>query len=98
MGYAVDRADRIGTAGKQTAAFLQGVYGKTIGGTTKAVLVNGAGRLGTAPAPAAPLGSQSKTLGRLRDRVHQQCVELRQQQRTFTRQIQRLREQMQNGG
>ena len=96
---------RIGTAGNQTAAFLQGVYGKTIGGTTKAVVVNGSGRLGTAPAPAAPaLKSQNKTLGRLRDNLReqraenrQQSAELRQQQRTFTHQIQRLREQVRSG-
>jgi FtsZ-binding cell division protein ZapB len=69
------------------------------------VVVNGGGRLGTAPAVAAPLKSQNKTLGRLRaenrrqsDRLHQQSVELRRQQRTFTSQIQRLRAQMQNGG
>jgi hypothetical protein len=73
---------------------LAGVYGKTAGGTTKAVVVNNNGRLGTAPAPAAPLKSQTKTLGRLRDKVHQQSAELRQQGAA----IQRLREQMQNGG
>jgi hypothetical protein len=89
---------RIGTAAKQTKAFLAGVYGKTVGGTSKAVVVNASGRLGTAPAPAAPLKGESQTLDRLRDKVHQQSVEIRNQQRTFTREIRRLREQMQNGG
>jgi hypothetical protein len=89
---------RIGTAAKQTKAFLAGVYGKTVGATSKAVVVNANGRLGTAPAPAAPLKGESQTLDRLRDKVHQQSVELRNQQRTFTREIRRLREQMQNGG
>jgi hypothetical protein len=58
-------------------------------------------RLGTAPAPAAPLKSQSKTLSRLRaenrhqsDRLHQQGVELRQQGAA----IQRLRKQVEGGG
>ena len=71
---------RIGTAGKQSATFLQGVYGKTVGGPTKAVVVNGSGRLGTAPAPAAPaLRSQSKTL--LRDRVRQLASEVHRLQK-----------------
>jgi hypothetical protein len=85
---------RIGTLNKQTAAFLRGVYGKSVGATSKAVVVNPNGKLGTAPAPAAPLKSQSKTLGRLRDKVHQQNAELRHQGAA----IQRLRQQMQNGG
>lgn len=97
---------RIGTLNRQTAAFLQGVYGKAVGATSKAVVVNSNGKLGTAPAPAAPaLKCQSKTLDRLRaqnrrqsEKLHQQSVELGQQQRTFTRQIQRLRQQMRNGG
>jgi hypothetical protein len=70
---------RIGTA-TQARAFLQGVYGKTIGGPTQGVVVNSAGRLGTAPAPAAPaLKSQSKTLGRLRDNLREQRAENRRQ-------------------
>ena len=99
---------RIGTLNQQTSAFLEGVYGKTIGGTTKAVVVNGSGRLGTAPAPAAPLSSNSQTIHRLRAENHRQSAQLRQQraqnrqQSTELRQqdaaIQRLRQQMQNGG
>ena len=86
---------RVGRPAKQTRTFLAGVWNTTIAGPTKAVVVDAAGRLGTAPAPAAPaLRSQSKTLGRLRDKVHQQSVELRQQGAA----IQRLRKQMQNGG
>jgi hypothetical protein len=85
----------------QSRAFLAGVSGKQISGPTKAVVVNAGGRLGTAPAPAAPLKSQSKTLSRLRaenrhqsDRLHQQSVELRQQGAA----IQRLRKQVEGGG
>ena len=93
---------RIGTAGKQTAAFLQGVYGKTIGGTTKAVVVNSAGRLGTAPAPAAPaLKRQARTIGMLRDNLREQRAENRKQNAELRQQgaaIQRLGKQMQNGG
>ena len=58
---------RIGTA-SQTAAYLAGVWNKTIGGPTKAVVINKNGRLGTAPAPAAPLSGKSQTLSRLRAR------------------------------
>jgi hypothetical protein len=90
---------RIGTAGKQTAAFLQGVYAKTIGGTTKAVVVNSAGRLGTAPAPA--LKRQARAIGMLRDNLREQRAENRKQNAELRQQaaaIQRLRKQMQNGG
>jgi len=48
---------RIGTAGKQTAAFLQGVYGSSIAGPVKTVVVNASGRLGTAALAAS---AQSK--------------------------------------
>jgi hypothetical protein len=48
---------RIGTAGQQTAAFLQGVYGKTSSGGVS-VVINSAGKLGTASAASA------KTAGR----------------------------------
>ena len=61
---------RIGSAGNHTAIFLAGVWGKTIGGQTQTVIVNGQGRLGTAPAPSAPQ-SQTRTITRLRDRVAQ---------------------------
>jgi hypothetical protein len=80
----------------------------TPGGTTKAVVVNTKGRLGTAPTPAAPaLKSQSKTLGRLRDNLReqraknrQQSVELRRQRGENQQQnaaIERLRKQVQQG-
>ena len=47
-GVAADAATiRIGTNGKQTAAYLAGVYGKTVSGTAKAVIVNAGGKLGT---------------------------------------------------
>ena len=47
-GVAADAgAIRIGTNGKQTAAYLAGVYGKAVSGTTRAVIVNAGGKLGT---------------------------------------------------
>src|SRR5436190_915026 len=46
---------RIGTAAKQTAALIAGIYNTTIAGPTQAVVVNSNGRLGTAPAPASPV-------------------------------------------
>jgi hypothetical protein len=92
---------RIGTAANQSAAFLAGVWNKTISGPTKAVVVNAKGRLGTAPAPAAPLSGQSQTLNRLRaenrrqsDRLQRQSTELHQMREA----IQRLRNQVQEGG
>src|SRR5204862_442513 len=57
---------RIGTPAKQSAAFLAGVYGKAVGATSKAVVVNPNWRLATAPAPAAPPKSPPQRLGRLR--------------------------------
>ena len=84
---------RIGTA-SQTAAYLAGVWNKTAGGPTKAVVINKNGRLATAPAPAAPLQGKSQTLSRLRAQNARQSTELRQMRGA----IQRLREQVQNGG
>jgi len=69
---------RIGTAANQTATYLAGVWNKTIGGPTKAVVVNKSGRLGTAPAPAAPLTGQSQKLARLRTENQRQNDELQQ--------------------
>ena len=47
-GVAADAgAIRIGTNGNQTAAYLAGVYGKAVSGTTRAVIVNAGGKLGT---------------------------------------------------
>jgi len=84
---------RIGTAANQTAVYLAGVWNKTISGPTKALVVNSAGRLGTAPKPAAPLSAKSQTLSRLRAQNARQSTELRQMRGA----IQRLREQVQNG-
>jgi hypothetical protein len=58
------------------------------------VVVNKNGRLATSPAPAAPLRSQTRTISRLRDKLRQQSADLRQQGAA----IERLRQQMQNGG
>jgi hypothetical protein len=78
---------RIGTEATQQAAYLAGVWGTTIAAPTKAVVMNASGRLGTAPAPAAPLKAQSKMLNALTAQVKRQ-----------EREIQRLRERVQRGG
>jgi hypothetical protein len=67
---------RIGTAARQNAAYLAGVFGRTIGGPTKAVVVNKNGRLGTKPAPAAPLRDQTQAIKKLRDRVGRLATEV----------------------
>jgi len=72
---------RIGTDGKQTAAFIAGVSGVSVGGSTQPVVINAAGKLGTAPARAAGLVSSDPRL----------LDELERQQR----EIDRLREQLQ---
>ena len=56
--------------------------------------MNKDGRLATAPAPAAPLSGKSQTLSRLRAQNARQSDELRQMRGA----IQRLRQQVQNGG
>jgi hypothetical protein len=66
---------RIGTKGKQSAAYLQGVYGKTAAGGV-AVLVNSAGKLGTASAAKAqPLSVAAGR--RLLAQVKRQQAEIR---------------------
>jgi hypothetical protein len=50
---------RIGTKGKQTAAFLAGVSGASIAGPVKTVVVNASGRLGTAVAAASPQSARA---------------------------------------
>jgi hypothetical protein len=54
---------RIGTQGTQTAAYLAGVYGVTPSGTTKTVVINSSGQLGstTTPASADAAASSSQT-------------------------------------
>jgi hypothetical protein len=84
---------RIGTDGVQNAVFLAGVWNKATTGPTKAVVVNKNGRLATAPAPAAPLNASGQ-LSRLRAELKRQRAENRQQNAA----IERLRQQMQNGG
>ena len=71
---------RIGTA-FQKAAYLAGVWNKTAGGPTKAVVINKNGRLATGPAPAAPVASQVRTISRLRDRVGKLASEVQGLQR-----------------
>ncbi|HYQ11966.1 MAG TPA: hypothetical protein VEP94_00840, partial [Solirubrobacterales bacterium] len=72
---------RIGSSAKQTKTFLAGVWNKTIAGPTKAVVVDSAGRLGTGPAPAAPVKSETGTVSRLRDRVGKLATEVHRLQR-----------------
>ena len=62
---------RIGTQGTQTRAFMAGIDGTAIPGTTHQVVVNGQGQLGTstAPRPAAMLAmikQQQKEIDALR--------------------------------
>jgi hypothetical protein len=52
---------RIGSESNQDEAFLAGVYGKTTGGPTQAVVVNNSGRLETAPARPRRRPSGAKT-------------------------------------
>jgi hypothetical protein len=54
---------RIGTKGKQNAAYMAGVSGASITGPTQAVLVNASGRLGTATASSARLKRDVRPLG-----------------------------------
>ncbi len=78
---------RIGTEGKQTAVFLAGVNGASISGPTRAVVVNGKGRLGTAPSPTAKL---KHALRPLRAEVQRQRRQLRRQ----AKELRWLREQV----
>jgi hypothetical protein len=85
---------RIGTTPTQTAAYVAGVWGKTAGGPTKAVVINKNGRLATGPAPAAPVSAQAQTVGRLRAALHKQRIDNRRQDAA----IQRLQREVQAGG
>ena len=64
----------IGTQGTQTAAYVAGVYNRAISGTTKAVIVNPQGRLGTANVAGG------KEVAGLRERVRRQDRALARQQ------------------
>ena len=75
---------RIGTKGKQSAAYLQGVYGKTAAGGVP-VLINSAGKLGTASAAKAQPLSAAAGRGLV--------AQVRRQQR----EIKRLRELVRGG-
>ena len=73
---------RIGTAGKQVAAFLAGVYGVVPPGTKKTVVVNANGQLGTTTtAAAARSASSDDALAALRADNRRQGKALRRQQR-----------------
>ena len=84
---------RIGIAANQNAAYLAGVWKKTIGGPTKTVVVNKNGRLGTAPAPAAPVSAKAQTISRLRVALRQQRIDNRRQDAA----IQRLQQEVRVG-
>ena len=81
-GLAADAGKiRIGTKGKQTAAFLQGVSGKWIPGLVKAVVINASGRLGTRLLSGKlkqSAGSLSARVSRLSRAVRRQAEEIRQ--------------------
>ena len=72
---------RIGTAGKQVAAFLAGVYGVVPAGTKKTVVVNANGQLGTTTTAAARSASSDDELAALRAENRRQGKALRRQQR-----------------
>jgi hypothetical protein len=54
---------RLGTAGRQTKAFLAGVNGAAVSGPTRTVLVNSSGQLGTATASSARLKRNIRPIG-----------------------------------
>jgi hypothetical protein len=81
---------RIGTKGEQSAAYLQGVYGKTaVSGVP--VLVNSAGKLGTASAKTQPLSVAAGR--RLLADVKRQAEQIRRQ----AAELRRLRERVVGG-
>jgi hypothetical protein len=67
---------RIGTKGTQTGAFLAGVSGKSISGTTQPVLVNGQGQLGTAAAALTTKAASTSSDTKLRAHVRRQDEEI----------------------
>jgi hypothetical protein len=72
---------RIGTAGKQTAAFLAGVNGVAIPGPVKTVVINGNGQLGTAKAATATsarAGAGGDDVRALRKKIDDQAAQLRE--------------------
>ncbi len=83
---------RIGTNGQQTATFIAAISGTTPSGPTEPVIINAAGKLGTASATKAA-GLSAAAGRRLLDALDvQQRVNERLQ-----RQIDRLRKQVRNG-
>ena len=72
----------------QTATFIAGISGTTLGGATQPVVVNSAGQLGTATA-----AKSAADLGQLMDTVERQQHALKSQQR----QIERLRKLVKGG-
>jgi hypothetical protein len=77
---------RIGNPNKQTAAFIAGITGTTLGAVAQPVVVKSNGQLGTAPAASASATSLATTVERL-------SAQLTRQQR----QIDRLRERVRGG-
>ena len=75
---------RIGTAGKQHSTYLAGVYGVSIAGPSKAVVVNANGRLGTTTTTTSSSVS-SAGYARLQAEVKRQARELRQLMRLVHR-------------
>ena len=60
---------RIGTDATQTATFIAGISGTTLGGATQPVVVKSNGKLGTAPAASASTASLAATVERLQRQV-----------------------------
>ena len=60
---------RIGNNSNQTATFIAGISGTTLGGTPQPVVVKSNGQLGTAPAASASTASLAATVERLQRQV-----------------------------
>ena len=60
---------RIGTNNKQTATYIAGISGMTLGGAAQPVVVKSNGQLGTAPARSASTASLAATVERLQRQV-----------------------------
>ncbi len=69
---------------------MAGVSGTSVGGQTQPVVINAAGKLGTAPARSASTASLAATVEQLASQVERQRSENARQQR----QIDHLREQL----
>ena len=88
QGVAADTGNiRIGTQGTQKKAFMAGIYGVVPSGTTKAVVINASGQLGTATTAPARAGSsaQAATIQHQQQEIDQLKKEVAQLKTLVTR-------------